>query len=140
MKTYTENICCNCRFYEGVKGVRGCAPCKENKKMKMWDDSCEKIWLITERLTVMKPVSPDRCVGVEGDSCHICEFIRKLKPITNADRIRAMGDEELAEFVAQQRFCTLGPIADKLGIDITQMLVKCRDIMLDWLRHEAEEG
>jgi len=56
---------------------------------------------------------------------------------SNADRIRAMSDEDLAEFVAQQRFCALSPIADKLGIDITQMSVKCRDIMLDWLRQEA---
>lgn len=100
-----ENICCNCHFYEGVKGVRGCAPCKANKKMKMWDDSCEKIWLIPERLKVIKPVSPDRCVDcanyVEGDPCHICEFTRKPKPITNADRIRSMTDEELAEEILE---------------------------------------
>ena len=76
-----------------------------------------------------------RCKG--KDITPICLSFKPAK-ITNADRIRAMSDEELSEFVAQQRFCTLSPIADKLGIDITQMGVKCRDNMLDWLRQEAE--
>ena len=59
------------------------------------------------------------------------------RTVTKADLIRAMSDEELAEFVAQQRFCAISPMADELGIDITQMFVKCRDNMLDWLRQEA---
>ena len=78
----------------------------------------------------------------EVDLSEIREFLKmkqrqKRKPQTKADLIRAMSDEELAEFVAQQRFCAVSPMADKLGIDITQMFVKCRDIMLDWLRQEA---
>ena len=78
------------------------------------------------------------CVFVTGerddfDSSECADF----KPMTKADLVRNMTDEELAEFVAQQRFCAVSPMADKLGIDITQMFVKCRDIMLDWLRQEA---
>jgi len=65
----TENICCNCRFYEGVKGAHGCAPCKVKRKITIWDDSCEKIWLIPERLTTMKPVSPDRFRPIECPNC-----------------------------------------------------------------------
>ena len=65
-----------------------------------------------------------------------CDF-QIRKPKIHADLIRAMTNEELAEFVAQQRFCAISPMADKLGIDITQMFVKCRDNMLVWLRQEA---
>lgn len=58
----------------------------------MWDDSCEKIWLIPEKLTIVKPTGKDRCIDcanyVAGDPCHVCEFIQKKKPITNADLIQ----------------------------------------------------
>lgn len=47
---FIEKICCNCRYYEGVHGYAGCAPCEKNKKMVLWDDSCEYIWLIPQRL------------------------------------------------------------------------------------------
>ena len=96
----------------------------------MWDDSCGKIWLIPERLTVLKPVSPARCVDcenyVEGDPCHVCEFIKKQKPKTNADRIRSMSDEELAMFIRDQ-------IIDRnIGIP--------SETWLNWLREEVEDG
>lgn len=49
------------------------------------------------------------------------------KPITNADRIRAMSDEELAEYL------------DGICHDFWQMFVKDPQKMwLDWLKQEVE--
>lgn len=99
----TEDICCNCRYFKGAKGVRGCAPCKMNGKIMMWDDSCKKIWLIPKRLTIIKPTEKDSYIDyanfLPNDSYHDCESIEKTKPITNADRIRNMSDEELAKIL-----------------------------------------
>lgn len=51
-------------------------------------------------------------------------------PPTNADRIRSMSDEELADFI-QTPFCDLIP--GKCG-------GACHDCTLDWLQQPAEEG
>ena len=47
---FTEEICCNCRYYEGVHGSAGCAPCRRNKMIILWNNSCKYIWLIPKRL------------------------------------------------------------------------------------------
>ena len=52
----TENICCNCRWYEGVKAVPGTAPCSMHNKQVLWDENCDKIWLIPKRMEVEKNV------------------------------------------------------------------------------------
>ena len=59
-------------------------------------------------------------------TCVECGLSRKnFKPITNADRIRAMTDEELAEFIRDQ-------IIDRnMGIP--------SETWLDWLRQEVSE-
>ena len=59
-------------------------------------------------------------------------------PETNADRIRSLSDEELTDFIVEQRFCVINPIADKLQIDMTVQHVKCRKVVLDWLKQEAD--
>lgn len=56
---------------------------------------------------------------------------------TNADRIRAMTDEELADFITRQRFYAINPIADKFGIDVSSIFLIGRKNMLDWLKQEA---
>lgn len=53
---FTENICCNCRYYEGVHESAGCAPCKRNKIMVLWTNSCKYIWLIPQRIQVEKRI------------------------------------------------------------------------------------
>ena len=62
----------------------------------------------------------------------------KPKPYTNADRIRAMSDEELAEFITirQERcdYCQLSYIEGAC----TETL--CEDAMLKWLRQPAKDG
>ena len=62
----------------------------------------------------------------------------KPKQKTNADRIRAMTDEELADFIAMQRFCAVNQIADKLGIDVTTAFIVGRKNVLEWLKQEAK--
>lgn len=56
----------------------------------------------------------------------------------HANDIRQMSDEELADFIARQRFSVVNPIADKLGIDVTTAFIVGRKNVLDWLRQEAE--
>lgn len=63
----------------------------------------------------------DVYVGWMG--CEDCN----LKPVTNADHIRAMSDEELAEYL------------DGVCHDLWQMFVKDpRKMWLDWLKEEAK--
>lgn len=55
--------------------------------------------------------------------------------ITNADRIRAMSDEELAEFIARPCSCTVAPECDgyrECGNDL------CLNHLLTWL--QSPEG
>ena len=66
------------------------------------------------------------------DSCSDeCKTYRRFhpKPKTNADRIRAMTDEELAKYL------------DGVCHDLWQMFVKDPQKMwLDWLREEVTDG
>lgn len=54
---------------------------------------------------------------------------------TNADRIRAMTDEELAEKVSVRTFCIACPVT---GCDANIGLNQCRDTWLAWLRAPVE--
>jgi hypothetical protein len=88
----------------------------------------------------MKPTGKDRCIDcanyVEGDICHICEFISKQKT-TNADRIRSMTDEELAE-----AFATACPEVDTVRRCCKYFAkgnLGCRACWLDWLKEEAKD-
>lgn len=68
----------------------------------------------------------------------------KPKPITNADRIRSMTDEELAEFFAQQEYRK--PVFDGwLPLCYHVMGPRrcnengCEKCWLDWLKQEADK-
>lgn len=55
---------------------------------------------------------------------------------TNADRIRKMSDEELADGIFRclcppERFC---------GTDECKNFKWCRDCFLDWLKQEVDDG
>ena len=58
---------------------------------------------------------------------------------TNADRLRQMTDDELADFIAMQRFSVVNPIADTLGIDVTTAFIAGRKNALNWLKHEVKK-
>ena len=67
------------------------------------------------------------CVGI------VCD-INKPKQ-TNADRIRAMSDEELAEAVAKYMYCGLCPLKNKCN---TEKFHPCGEVVLEWLKQPAE--
>ena len=57
--------------------------------------------------------------------CNSCFSYDKFIPIaiTNADRIRSMSDEELADFIRE----------------LNEEYIDCKDIVLEWLQSEAAE-
>jgi hypothetical protein len=60
--------------------------------------------------------------------------------ITNADRIRAMSDEELAEFISRIEIGDFGPqVYGKTFCDMCKGQYECDDCRLWWLQHPAEE-
>lgn len=74
------------------------------------------------------------------DECICCTVINgkptnfKPKPKTNADRIRAMTDEELCEFLSKCEFCDICPE----GCDNCTYHGDCDKRLLDWLQQPAE--
>lgn len=61
----------------------------------------------------------------------------ETKPKTNADRIREMTAEELAEKASRMTFCDACPVPD---CDTFFGLDQCRDAWLAWLRSPVEES
>lgn len=60
--------------------------------------------------------------------------------ITNADRIRAMSDEELAEFISRIEIGDFGPqVYGKTFCDLCSGQYECDDCRLWWLQQPAEE-
>ena len=60
---------------------------------------------------------------------------------TNADRIRAMSDEELAKLIAENIDCCVCKSIHHAEDDCcpTVSSKACPDMWLDWLRHEVSE-
>lgn len=59
-------------------------------------------------------------------------YAEKKNPITNADRIRAMSDEELAEWIETIADCDMCPMRKNCH-------GSCRLKWLGWLKQEAAE-
>lgn len=66
--------------------------------------------------------------------CNSCLRFQLYRPMTNAERIRAMDDEELAEFLARKSPCT--HFCNYIGK--TCQGVSCKQGILEWLQSEAE--
>jgi hypothetical protein len=60
-------------------------------------------------------------------------IIMAKKTITNADRIRNMTNEELAEILRN-------PCADRVAEEICDAQQSCRGCLLEWLQAEVKEG
>ena len=73
-----------------------------------------------------------------GTRCTRCDFVEKPKP-TNADRIRAMSDEELAKVFDRASSCPPGEVEARGG-DCYRPRYECRDCWLEWLKREADSG
>lgn len=72
-----------------------------------------------------------KCTSVAGN---LCCFYEEEKPITNADRIRSMSDEELAKEAANAlSYCAPGPNPETCT---TGMCVEC---WLKWLKQPYKE-
>ena len=71
--------------------------------------------------------SSDGCVKPVGKICPMSNMPSKQKPQTNADRIRAMTDEELGQFLGEWAADSKFWKCDGTG--------EC----LDWLQQPAEE-
>ena len=61
----------------------------------------------------------------------------ETKPITNADRIRAMTDEELAKAITKSIICLGCPI---LGDCYGKEPADCKAALLAWLRSPVEKS
>lgn len=61
----------------------------------------------------------------------------KPKPITNADAVRAMTDEELAGWLGV--YCN-GQTAQEVGKPCVSGMGSCEECWLDWLREEVTDG
>ena len=70
-------------------------------------------------------------------TCVECGLSRKnYKPITNADRIRSMTDEELAEFESERMCCPPG----KPGCEENNLTCdNCEQCWLDWMKQEVKD-
>lgn len=80
-----------------------------------------------------------RCIGTkEVDPCTGYDKCKQYKPnyTTNADRIRAMSDEELCEFLGEYKFCDIC----EEGCDSCTYNGDCDKRLLDWLKQSAEGG
>ena len=62
----------------------------------------------------------------------VCIDFDERKPQTNADRIRAMSDEELAKILGDKCICPPTSECEKLCGD-------CDVCWMEWLRHPAEK-
>lgn len=86
----------------------------------------------------------------DGDCCncgspqYMCKCKPKIcgsiVPITNADRVRRMSDEELAEFISRIEIGDFGPqVYGKTFCDMCKGQYECDDCRLWWLQQPAEE-
>ena len=72
--------------------------------------------------------------------CNSCFSYDKFIPITitNADRLRSMSDEELADFIRElNERCLAG--AGMVDCSRNEECIDCKDIVLEWLQSEAVE-
>ena len=72
----------------------------------------------------------------DGSECE--QFNEKMvnRPSTNADRIRTMSDEELAQFIPNWSYTN----ACKCGEHYVGCNNECEKCVAEWLRKPAEEG
>ena len=78
-----------------------------------------------------------RCIGTkEVDPCLGYDKCKQYRSIytTNADRIRAMNDEELCEFLGEYKFCDIC----EEGCDNCTYNGDCDKRLLEWLQQPTE--
>ena len=71
-----------------------------------------------------------------SNSPSACEECRFFKAPTNADKLRSMSDEELAEFITARHYTPHCPVPQCEADETTD----CEQCWLAWLRKESEDG
>ena len=82
-------------------------------------------------------------VGYKVDECNYKDCPHRTEPITNAQKIRAMSDEEIAEFVLRNGINTLCDIICGGECNAIASFKKsadeaCKEIVMKWLQQPAE--
>lgn len=76
----------------------------------------------------------DYC-GVTNRLCPDCDGTGMISvPMTNGERIRAMSDEELADFYVASLRCPPGK-----NVGRCEIVGVCKDCWFEWLKQAAEE-
>lgn len=84
--------------------------------------------------------SPEHTSFYEGTECDYFNQQVIHAPLTNADRIRAMSDEELSEFISRIEIGDFGQqVYGKTFCDMCKGQYECDDCRLWWLQQPAEE-
>lgn len=79
--------------------------------------------------------NPQEATFMEGSECDRFNQSVMDKPVTNADRIRAMSDEELVEFINHFNVCD-----NRSGDECRRTYIaNCAACVLDWLQQPAKE-
>lgn len=67
--------------------------------------------------------------------CEKCGWVKQQcqckKPMTNADRIRSMSDEELFEFLRRSEGCPV-------PIECLSLVISCDDCLRNWLKEKID--
>ena len=70
--------------------------------------------------------------GYKVEECNHTDCTYRTEPITNADRIRAMSDEELANIMAGT------PICKERYMDCIKDGLDCEACLLEWLKQSTK--
>lgn len=89
----------------------------------------------------------DKCTGMrcpmqhpyKVDECNHTDCPYRTEPVTNADKIRAMSDEELADnWMSDFVICHRCAYRHECECDEYVTSEKCREGIVEWLRQPAE--
>ena len=72
-------------------------------------------------------------VGYKVDECNHKDCPYRTEPITNADRIRSMNDEELCNWLFQRDCTNIAAFLEYGGMGVMNAVQ-----LLDWLKQPAE--
>ena len=81
----------------------------------------------------------DQSCSTGSKTCPHCNGtgVREVEQ-TNADRIRAMSDEELAQLLAHETYRMASPVFEYLGQGITEEFIYA--LRLKWLKQPVKDG
>ena len=97
------------------------------------DKTAPKMELSVDELRYIASMNVDRCKA----EAELRELKNKRYSRTNADRIRSMSDEELAEFIEQVSTDSMETIS--FGTKEYEEIWEHKETALQWLQSEVEE-